>query len=116
MTLHSRAVLATILAVQRVIRKRRAKRVKVKQLRRKPCCGNFRCHCGTLLGDPKDSAWWHFLQHPDTWRPATKHGKAFRRRYRVPRGMFEDIVQMWKDPARNWQGLAKDDGTDARGR
>ena len=116
MTLHTRAAAQAFLVIQKRLQKKHKAKTKPKKLTRSPCCGKFRCRCNSVLGDPKQSEWWIFLHHTDTWDPSSKRGKLFRRRFRVPRALFELLVNMWKDPDRNLQGLTRSDGCDALGR
>ena len=48
------------------------------------------------LGDPYDSVWWRFLQDPQVTDPKSRQGKLFRRRFRVPHGVFQMLVSMWR--------------------
>ena len=116
MTLHTRAAAQAFLVIQKRLQKQHKAKTKPRKLTRSLCRGKFRCRCNSVLGDPKQSEWWIFLLHTDTWDPSSKRGKLFRRRFRVPRALFELFVNMWKDPDRNLQGLTRSDGCGALGR
>ena len=108
--MYMHAAAQQVLALHSAIRKRRSK--VAKQPTPTACCGKLRCRC-YRLGDPKDSEWWTFLQHPETWDTRSKRGKLFRRRFRVPRALLEKLVNLWRE--RGWSEF-KRGGRDACGR
>ena len=48
-------------------------------------------------GKPYASVWWEFLNDPLTRVPGHYKAKLFRLRFRVPRTMFDYILQMFKE-------------------
>lgn len=58
-------------------------------------------------GDPWNSSWGRMLKHPDVSFPTKRTGKLFRRRFRVPYQVFENLLEL--TISKNYFGHGKAD-------